>query len=118
MSADSAHELEELKVAGAMDRRDFLRRGAATAGGLTIATSLQGLLSRAEAAPSGRRDCRPPTTAATAPWSTTRTECSLCPRVSPHVRFGETGQLMSDGVPTPSLHDGMAAFEGPTRNLV
>ena len=74
-----------------MDRRDFLRRGAATAGGLTIATSLQGLLSRAEAAPSGKKGLQAsPNNGGYGPWSTTRTECSL-PAGFSYVRFGETG---------------------------
>jgi len=32
--------------------------------------------------------------------------------------FGRTGEIMSDGVPTPSSHDGMAAFDVGNRGLV
>lgn len=108
-----------LKVATALNRRDFLRRGAATAGGLTVATSLQGLLSRAEAAaPLGGKGLQASNNGGYGPLIDDPNGVLSLPAGFSYVRFGETGQLMSDGVPTPSLHDGMAAFEGPTRNLV
>ena len=102
----------------AMDRRDFLRRSAATAGGLTIATSLQGLLTRAEAAEAGKKGLQAPNNGGYGPLVDDPNGVLALPAGFSYVRFGETGQLMSDGVPTPSAHDGMAAFEGPTRNLV
>jgi uncharacterized protein len=33
------------------------------------------------------------------------------------VRFGEAGTPLVDGTPTPALHDGMAAFNGPGRSI-
>ena len=34
-----------------------------------------------------------------------------------YVKFGETGSRMSDGLPTPAAHDGMAAFPLPNGNI-
>jgi uncharacterized protein len=117
--AAGAHELRRIKVATVMDRRDFLRRGATTAGGLTVATALQGLLSRAEASPAGnRKGLLAPNNGGYGPLVTDPNGVLSLPAGFSYVRFGETGSLMSDGVPTPGAHDGMAAFEGPTHNQV
>ncbi len=41
------------------------------------------------------------------------------PRGFEYVSFGRAGEVMSDGIPTPPLHDGMAAFaDGPLVRLV
>ncbi|MPZ87061.1 MAG: DUF839 domain-containing protein [Nitriliruptorales bacterium] len=35
-----------------------------------------------------------------------------------YIRFGETGEPLTDGTPTPAAHDGMAAFPGPDSDTV
>jgi secreted PhoX family phosphatase len=106
-------------VATVMDRRDFLRRGAATAGGLTVAPALQGLLSRAEASPAGNRvGLLAPNNGGYGPLVTDPNGVLSLPAGFSYVRFGETGSPMNDGVSTPGAHDGMAVFEGPAHNLV
>lgn len=40
------------------------------------------------------------------------------PRGFRYRRFSETGDLMSDGNPVPTAHDGMAAFQGPKDSII
>lgn len=42
----------------------------------------------------------------------------LLPRGFEYISYGWTGDLMDDGIPTPSLHDGMAAFRAGRRGGV
>ena len=45
---------------------------------------------------------------------TTGLELLKLPRGFEYISFGRTGEIMSDGRPTPSSHDGMAAFRSDT----
>ncbi|MGE3343985.1 MAG: alkaline phosphatase PhoX [Vicinamibacterales bacterium] len=90
-----------------MDRRDFLRRSAAVAAGATL--PLQSLLARAAQgqpvrAASGYGPLAPVNDA------TTGLPLLQLPPGFTYFSFGWTKDPMDDGTPTPSLHDGMAAF--------
>lgn len=94
-------------------RRRFLKGSAVLAGtaALTGFESL-GRLSSAGAVPAGRRGSSGggygplyPT-----PDQTTGELLIALPRGFEYLTFGRTGDLMDDGIATPSSHDGMAAF--------
>lgn len=98
-----------------LDRRSFLKRGGAlTAGTLTLGGPMQTLLARSALAVGssgvaadngGYGPLRPTRDIATG-------EVLLdLPVGFVYRSFGRTGELMSDGIATPSSHDGMAAFE-------
>src|SRR5687768_8407007 len=100
------------------DRRRFLRGGAALAAA-GVAVSLPG---RAAAAPlealSGRTSERQPLRRNCSPDygplypvkdQTTGLPLLEMPRGFEYLTFGWTGDVMSDGIPTPSAHDGMAS---------
>ena len=80
-----------------LDRRNVLR-GAAAAAGLAAVAPLEALAARSAGATDG------PDSAATG------LELLQLPRGFEYVSFGWTGDRMSDGVATPPLHDGMAAY--------
>jgi uncharacterized protein len=101
------------------DRRRFLRGGAALAAA-GVAVSLPG---RAAAAPlealSGRTSVRQPLRRNCSPDygplypvkdQTTGLPLLELPRGFEYLTFGWTGDVMSDGIPTPSAHDGMASY--------
>lgn len=99
-----------------VDRRSFLRHTAAVAG-LSVAAPFQALVDRSHA--TGVRAAGPgygplqPTID-----QTTGLPLILLPAGFSYLTFGWTGDLLEDGTPTPSAHDGMAAlpmFRGYTR---
>lgn len=98
----------------AIDRRQLLKAGVGL--GLGLATSPLGVLGqlgagRAEAStgsrpsPAGRGGYGPLTPAG---------PVLALPEGFRYVRFGDEGSPMVGGAPTPPLHDGMAAFSGPS----
>jgi uncharacterized protein len=94
-----------------VDRRTFLKSAAAGAGGLALSGPLQAFASQpAGAAPvqgSGADSYGP---IAPAVDHTTGLELLALPEGFEYWSFGEVGTTMSDGLPTPAAHDGMAAF--------
>ena len=98
-----------------MDRRSFLRGAAATA---AAALPLTAFAARAEAWPGPRRSdgigYGPLVPVAD---ETTGLTLLMLPEGFRYVSFGWRGDLMSNGIPTPGAHDGMAAFHatGPHR---
>ena len=101
-------------------RRSFLQ-GATVVGGVAAA-------SRPFEALAARHAAARPARLATAPGygplrpvadQTTGLELLALPQGFEYVSYGWTNDLMSDGVPTPSAHDGMAAFRrGDMVNIV
>jgi secreted PhoX family phosphatase len=92
-----------------MDRREFLTAVA----GATAAVPFTAFLSRAEASPTRPR----PDAAGYGPLAEVADETTGLPLLwlpagFRYVSFGWTGDLMSNGAPTPGSHDGMAAFPG------
>ena len=90
-----------------MDRRVFLKSAAATA---TAAIPFGGFVSRVEARSARRRH-----DAAYGPLAPVRDETTglpllMLPAGFSYLSFGWTGDPMSNGSPTPGVHDGMAAF--------
>ncbi|MEU8132693.1 alkaline phosphatase PhoX [Streptodolium elevatio] len=101
-----------------MERRSFLARGAVVTGAALTATAgpFQGLVAaHADTARTGRGGPRPgPGFGALAP-TPDRTDGQVrlhLPKGFAYRSLGVAGEPMSDGVPTPSRHDGMAAFRG------
>lgn len=106
-----------------VDRRAFLRRGAVGAGGLSAFGGLGLLSERAAAAKqkgSTKKSLVAPDNGGYGPLQPDPAGVLALPAGFSYVRFGETGEPMSDGMPTPGGHDGMAAFpgEGSTVRLV
>jgi secreted PhoX family phosphatase len=100
-----------LENAAPMDRRALFRRSAVVAAGVAAASlPFDALVGRrAHAAPgrlagAGYGPLRP------VQDMTTGLELLKLPRGFEYMSFGWTGDLMSDGIRTPSAHDGMAAF--------
>jgi len=95
----------------AIDRRAFIRRGAALAGGLVVAGPLQAYAANvAEARPSrgkGYGELR------LAEGGDLRLPKGFRYRV-----ISQQGRTMSDGNPTPGICDGMAAFTGPRGSTI
>jgi secreted PhoX family phosphatase len=95
-----------------LDRRGFLRLGATVAAGVATLGPLEALAARAAGA----------ATVAKTPFGadygplfptldrTTGLPLLLLPRGFEYLSYSWTGDLMTDGTPTPSAHDGMAAF--------
>jgi uncharacterized protein len=108
-----------------IDRRGFMRRGAAVVGGVTLGSSaLDALVARAALDPD-RTDVRAQAALGEggygplAPKAATndgKTYITL-PAGFEYVAFGHVGSIMSDGNPTPRAHDGMAAFALPNGNV-
>jgi uncharacterized protein len=94
-----------------LDRRTFIKSAAAGAGGLALSGPLQAFAAQsAGAAPvrgSGADSYGP---IAPAVDHTTGQELLALPEGFEYWSFGEVGSTMSDGLPTPASHDGMAAF--------
>jgi secreted PhoX family phosphatase len=90
-----------------MERRDFLLRTAAVAVG--AAQPLQALMARAAAGVPLRQALG---YGPLAPVNDSATGLALLhlPPGFTYFTFGWTGDLLSDGAPTPGMHDGMAAF--------
>ena len=101
-----------------MDRRDFLRRSAVTAGGRCSARSRSSAWGQGRRTPRGARRAR-----AAGPGvgygplarmaDQRGVEVLALPAGFSYVTFGHIGAPMSDGTPTPLALDGMAAFAGP-----
>ncbi|HUF13425.1 MAG TPA: alkaline phosphatase PhoX [Longimicrobiales bacterium] len=99
-------------------RRTFLRSLAA-AGGLTaLAPSLGGLIAYAvDPRAGGSRHGATRRTPGYGPLRPAGPELEL-PEGFRYAKFGVQGDRMSDGLPTPLAHDGMAAFAGPDDDVL
>lgn len=96
-----------------IDRRNFLHRSAAAglgAGGLSL---LMANAANAEKAGRGNTPVAAPDNGGYGELQPDPAGVLALPAGFGYVRFGETGDVMSDGIATPGLHDGMAAFPGP-----
>ena len=96
-----------------LNRRAFLR-ASALIGGSLVASPLRALAALSESieltgTPVALRSAN---NGGYGPLRPAGPELAL-PEGFTYVRFGEEGTPMSDGRPTPPLHDGMAAFPGP-----
>lgn len=105
------------------DRRSFLGRSLAVAGGaLASGVALGALDAHAAWAAAGRPPRDPGGSGygplRRTPAGNTREELLALPAGFSYVVFGVTGSMMSDGNPTPIAHDGMAAFPGPNGHTV
>src|SRR5262245_23600941 len=99
----------------ALDRRRFLGRSAAVAGGaLAGPASLPGLVARAQGN-AGRALPRHGSYGPISPTPSANTGETLLalPRGFHYNAFGRTGTPMTDGRPTPPAHDGMASYAAP-----
>lgn len=93
------------------------RRGFLAAGGALSATAaLSALMTNTAHAANGRKHgddtMRAPNNGGYGPLEPAPGGELLLPAGFTYVSFGETGTPMSDGTPTPAMHDGMAAFPG------
>jgi secreted PhoX family phosphatase len=95
-----------------VDRRSFLKSAAAGSGALALAGPLQAFAARAAGAGPGDNGRGRGTYGPIAPVAdhTTGVELLALPAGFEYWSFGEVGSPMSDGLPTPAAHDGMAAF--------
>ncbi|WP_219601732.1 PhoX family protein [Nonomuraea indica] len=104
----------------ALDRRSFL--GGTLATGLASGLAVQTLGAHAAWAADGRRPSRPGEAGYGAlrrvASRNTGEELLALPAGFSYSVLGRTGTPMSDGVPTPIAHDGMAAFPGTRRHTV
>ncbi|PXY24337.1 alkaline phosphatase PhoX [Prauserella flavalba] len=97
---------------GGLDRRGFFRAGVAATATLAALGPLEALSARtAGAAPLTKRQSSPDY----GPLSPVRDQTTglpllALPRGFEYLSYGWTGDVMSDGTPTPGMHDGMAAF--------
>ncbi|HEX6686408.1 MAG TPA: alkaline phosphatase PhoX [Candidatus Limnocylindrales bacterium] len=94
-----------------LNRRGVLR-GAAVAAGVAAIAPIEALAARSASAQTGLKKKFSPDYGPLAPVSdqTTGLELLMLPRGFEYLSFGWTGDRMSDGVATPPLHDGMAAY--------
>jgi secreted PhoX family phosphatase len=99
-----------------MNRRTFLRDSALVAGGALLAPSLAGFVARAEAAEVGALKRKGKKTSDYGPLQQAGPELAL-PAGFAYTKLSQTGQIMSDGHPTPIAFDGMAAFAMPNGNV-
>jgi uncharacterized protein len=93
-------------------RRQFLARGAFAAGALTVAHPFDALLARGPQAGGGRGTSPDYGPLQPAIDETTGLPLLMLPKSFRYLSFGWTGELMNDGIATPGVHDGMAAFPG------
>ncbi|MDQ3678917.1 MAG: DUF839 domain-containing protein, partial [Actinomycetota bacterium] len=96
-----------------LDRRNFLRRSAAAGIGASGLSLLMANAANAEKAGRGNTPIEAPDNGGYGELQTDPAGVLALPAGFSYVRFGETGDIMSDGIPTPGAHDGMAAFAGP-----
>jgi Bacterial protein of unknown function (DUF839) len=97
-----------------IDRRAFLTRSAAIAAAAAAITLFHALVARADQGRDqhrGERGCSPDY----GPLAPVRDETTglpllLLPDRFEYLTFGWTGDLLTNGTPTPGAHDGMAAF--------
>ncbi|MFD9947343.1 PhoX family protein [Nonomuraea sp. NPDC059023] len=107
----------------ALDRRSFLGRGLATAGGvLAGGVAIETLAAHASWADAGRPAADPGKAGygplRRTPSKNTGEELLALPSGFSYIVLGQTGTPMTDGVATPIAHDGMAAFPGRRRHTV
>ena len=93
-----------------LGRRSFLQSGAALAGAAAF-TGFDALAAR----PAGAKPSIQSSDGGYGPLHPTRDQTTgetliALPRGFEYVTFGRTGEVMDDGIATPSSHDGMAAF--------
>jgi secreted PhoX family phosphatase len=106
-----------------MDRRGFLRRASAAAGGIVTATTIGALAAHSawarESEGERRREGRsgPGYGPLKRVADQNGAEVLALPDGFHYVTFGRTGQVMSDGYPTPRNHDGMTCL-GLDRHVV
>ncbi len=104
---------------GTLDRRTFISRSAAVAGGTVLsATALERLAARDVAAANGRRGGRHPYGALRRKKDQRGVEVLALPAGFSYVTFSHSGSTMSDGNPTPLALDGMSAFRGRSARYV
>jgi secreted PhoX family phosphatase len=96
-----------------IDRRNFLHRSAAAGIGASGLTALMANAAQAKKAGRGNTPVEAPDNGGYGELQPDPAGVLALPAGFSYVRFGETGAIMSDGIPTPSAHDGMAAFPGP-----
>jgi secreted PhoX family phosphatase len=101
-----------------IDRRNFLHRSAAAGVGASGLTALMANAAQAKKAGRGNTPLEAPDNGGYGPLQPDPAGVLALPAGFSYVRFGETGDIMSDGIPTPSKHDGMAAFPGPGSSQV
>lgn len=104
-----------------LDRRSFLKTGAAaTAGGLALGGPFQGVVAAWAAADEGRRPRSGSGYGPLYPVADRRDgEVRLAlPKGFNYRSFNEAGTPLSDGSATPGNHDGMACFDGSHGNVV
>jgi len=95
-----------------IDRRNFLRRSAVAGVGASGLTALMANAAQAKKAGRGNTPVEAPDNGGYGELQPDPAGVLALPAGFSYVRFGETGDIMSDGIPTPSSHDGMAAFAG------
>ncbi len=100
------------QATASVGRRGFLRAG----GAISAAAALSGLMGNTAHAAQGRRrgddTMQAPDNGGYGPLQPAPGGELLLPAGFSYVAFGHTGTPMSDGTPTPGMHDGMAAFPG------
>jgi uncharacterized protein len=105
--------MTETQSSSRFDRRSVLG-GAAVLAGATALGPLDALATRSAQAETARQTRRPhsPDYGPLAPVRdhTTGLELLMLPKGFEYISYGWTGDLMDDGIATPALHDGMAAF--------
>jgi uncharacterized protein len=103
-----------------LDRRKFLARGAALTGSAAMSSMFFSTLTRAGASPSPALGGTPTTGVGYGPLARAEDqngdEILALPEGFSYVTFSKTGDLMSDGTPTPRSHDGMGAYKAPDRS--
>lgn len=101
------------KASAGVDRRSFLQGASALAAGVTTALGVDVLGAAPAGAAPAPRHRRPVTAPELVPVKDESTGLELIklPRGFQYLTYGWTTDVMGDGIPTPSLHDGMAAFE-------
>ena len=102
-------------IPSAVGRRAFLKGAAATGAGAALAGPFSALAARTAGAAAPDRTVNRGRNGGYGPLfpvrdATTGLELLLLPRGFEYMSFGWTNEPMSDGVPTPGAHDGMAAF--------
>src|SRR5919106_2821492 len=104
--------MTEEHVSPAVARRGFIKGGLAGVAALAALGPLEALSARtAGAAPMAKVPESPDYgPLSTVKDQTTGLELLALPKGFEYVSYGWTGDVMSDGIPTPGAHDGMAAF--------
>ncbi len=106
-------------MSNTLDRRTFIARGAAVAGGGLLSTTALERLSAANASASKGHPRRSDSYGPLARVADQRgVEVLALPAGFSYVTFSHTGSTMSDGNPTPLALDGMSAFSGRRRGEV